>query len=618
MILRALLLSLLLGSVGCREKVEAPAVDDAPVAESDAPDVVEPPGVSSSYARHFVDSAVKFRPWSEFATANRPVLLTIGATGCAACEALATTKFNDAALADAIDRDFVPVLLDAAQYPEVAQFYAEVAANGHVTSWPATFFVNERGDAWHVVSGAPTVDEVRAQAAQVRRGEGKGVSEAIASLSGRVRAAHAEQKPTTFVRAELLRNARQAEVDLADQAALTPEFVRFMLRASAGDVDLVNRAVKRINNFVANQWDPVGGGFFDAGSNAKSLSSNAKMLRLLTEGWQRSQNPEFERLARRTAAFILRDLQSSGALFHARLLPTAAEYYAWDDAAVAEATDEELDALRLEREARPNPPRADESLLTAANAEAIDSLAYAGFALSEPDWVEAASQAAFALPAEGIELKRNVLAGVHGPPASGNDIAHAVRALLTVFQYSAEATHFRRAVMLQTQLTSRYSFANGEFSVDSMVEETVLGPLSRPSDAVNTLSLENMLRIDALRDDAFFAPRIRQLVNVLAAPAGQNPLDYGEFLVGAQLADHSGLQRVTVLGSEPEELLAVVRTGYFPGAVVGLPGPVMLLPWMGDKQVRGGATAYVCGQGGCSEPLLTPPALASALRNPAP
>lgn len=658
-----LLFAVSLAVPACREKTELATVEVGET--SGSTDVAEAPSSQISYpivTRHvengqptytndlaqtaspyllrLAHSPVKFQRWGmeafEAARAkNRPVLLTIGSLGCADCADLAAL-FDDVALAKSINASYEAVAVDAAEHPEIAEFYAGAAVENAPEKLPLIVWATGSGDAWHMAKDVD-VAQLQAQAEAFKvGGDGR-----IARLADAARARYAETRPGKFSRAAVVRAADAAERKADDVPA---DFIRYMFRA-ADDAESVNRAVTRLNAVIDRSWDPVGGGFFNVSDNGKSLARNAMLLRTLTEGWQRSQNPLYRRLAERTGEFILRELVPDEGVFFASMLPTAPTHYQWSDEALAEAAadvkiacdgrlaelcaelrtldadgwksvDAVLADLREKRSARDDAPPRHEVILTGANGDAIDALAYAGFALDKPAWIDAASRAAFVLPADGIQLRRSAVLGRATGDASGDDIARVVRGLLTVFQYSTEAKHFRRAVMLQTQLTTLYSFASGDFSVEPQIEPAVLGMLHRTTSAVNALSLENMMRIDALRADTFFGERTRQLANYMHQVVIDDPLRHGEFLAGAALAGHEGLVRVAVLGDEPAALLGVVRVGHFPRVVLGLPGEVMLLPWLGPLKPRGRTTAYVCGQGGCGDPLLLPPDLARALRQP--
>src|SRR4051812_24954897 len=87
---------------------------------------------------------IEWRPWGAdaFAQAARdrkPVLLSITAAWCRACQEMDRTTYNDAAIAAIVRDRFVAVRVDADRRPDINERY-------NLGGWPTTAFLTPRGD----------------------------------------------------------------------------------------------------------------------------------------------------------------------------------------------------------------------------------------------------------------------------------------------------------------------------------------------------------------------------------------------------------------------------------------------------------------------------------------
>jgi len=88
---------------------------------------------STPYLLSHKDNPVQWRAWSsavldEAAAAGKPIFLSIGYSGCHWCHVMNRESFSDPEIAKALNEDFIPVLVDRMQRPDVDQLY-QAAAN---------------------------------------------------------------------------------------------------------------------------------------------------------------------------------------------------------------------------------------------------------------------------------------------------------------------------------------------------------------------------------------------------------------------------------------------------------------------------------------------------------
>ena len=98
----------------------------------------------SPYLLQHRENPVDWRPWGSeaFQTAreeDKPVFLSIGYSTCHWCHVMAHESFKDETVAEAINRDFIPIKVDREERPDVDAVYmaACVAMTGS-GGWPLT------------------------------------------------------------------------------------------------------------------------------------------------------------------------------------------------------------------------------------------------------------------------------------------------------------------------------------------------------------------------------------------------------------------------------------------------------------------------------------------------
>ncbi|MCM8811636.1 MAG: thioredoxin domain-containing protein [Candidatus Omnitrophica bacterium] len=106
---------------------------------------------TSAYLRSAADQPVGWYEWSDeaFAAAreqNKPVLLDIGAVWCHWCHVIDRESYENQAIAEIINREFIPIKVDVDVRPDIDRRYQEVvqAMTGH-GGWPLTVFLTPDG-----------------------------------------------------------------------------------------------------------------------------------------------------------------------------------------------------------------------------------------------------------------------------------------------------------------------------------------------------------------------------------------------------------------------------------------------------------------------------------------
>src|ERR671927_245419 len=107
---------------------------------------------TSPYLLQHAENPVEWYPWGEEALRrareeDRPILLSIGYSACHWCHVMAHESFEDPAVAQLMNRDFVNVKVDREERPDLDAIYmdAVVAMTGH-GGWPMTVFLTPDGE----------------------------------------------------------------------------------------------------------------------------------------------------------------------------------------------------------------------------------------------------------------------------------------------------------------------------------------------------------------------------------------------------------------------------------------------------------------------------------------
>ncbi|MCP2296183.1 hypothetical protein APR11_002611 [Nocardia amikacinitolerans] len=291
------------------------------------------------------------------------------------------------------------------------------------------------------------------------------------------------------------------------------------------------------------------------------------------------------------------------------------------DAAEQERFHRAREALRDERDKRPQPAR-DDKVVTAWNGMAITALTEAGSALGRPDWVAAADRCARFLLSEHVvdgRVRRASLGGVVGASAGVlEDYAWLVTGLLALYQATGDPERLEQAQRLLDTAVERFADpeASGSWFDTADDAETLV---ARPRDPIDgatpagASALAEALLTAAAVSDVERAVRYRELAEATlrrgAVVLARAPRSAGQWLTVAEAALRGPLQIAIASSAEnadtATELLAVARE-LAPGGSVILAGAPDSAPLLVDRPlVSAAAAAYVCRGSVCDLPVTT-------------
>jgi uncharacterized protein len=342
---------------------------------------------------------IQWRTWgkeafADAAAADRPILLCLTAVWCHFCQQMDETTYSDAALIALINQHFIPIRVDADQYPHVQDRYI---AGG----WPTNAFLTPTGEVlWagtyiDAEQFAAVADGVRnawtERRAELgleidRRRKALEAARARGPMVGMVRREAADD-----VWASLLEGFDPRNGGFGDAPKYpAPEAVELLfVRADEGP-DAVRIATHTLDGMLAGElWDRKEHGFFRYAlatdwtqpQTEKLLPVNAGLLRAYALGAHVHSREDWRTIAEQIVRWVDDTLTIESDLWSASQA-AAPEYYASETRNAAAA------------------PKIDRVLYTNVNAQWIRALADAGAHLGHNDWIGRAETALSTLLAE--------------------------------------------------------------------------------------------------------------------------------------------------------------------------------------------------------------------------
>ena len=437
---------------------------------------------TSPYLQQHADNPVDWHPWGEEALRlareqDKPILLSVGYSACHWCHVMAHESFEDPQIAATMNRLFVNIKVDREERPDLDQIYqtAHHMLTQRAGGWPLTMFLTPGqkpyfGGTYFPKSpryGLPGFGQLLEQVAQVYRGKRAEIDQQNDSLLEFMRrtlpAPAGEVALTAAPIAAAAADLRSSFDEVHGGLGGAPKFphayeLAFCLRAagSNGDARLRDLVLLTLEKMAQGGiYDQLGGGFCRYSVDQywliphfeKMLYDNGPLLKLYADAWLITGNPLFARVCEETAAWVMREMQSSEGGYYSSLDADSeheeGKYYVWsrDEASVLLSEDESavvfphyglerppnfenhawnmyvarplqavaeqlgrepadcerfLQSARRKllaaREKRVRPGR-DEKILTSWNALMIEGMAHAARAFGREDWLASARRA---------------------------------------------------------------------------------------------------------------------------------------------------------------------------------------------------------------------------------
>ena len=495
----------------------------------------------SPYLRQHAHNPVNWFPWGDAALAEAkrrdvPIFLSVGYATCHWCHVMEEESFDNADVADVMNRNYVAVKVDRETLPHIdAQYMLATQILDQRGGWPNNVFLMPNGEPIIAMGYAPPEtfrqallslsQDWRSSEGRAAMGEqAASVAELVRLISLR-RTAAAEVDETVFTQATA--ETLASHDDFEGGFGKAPKFpnettILFLLDRyeRTGDRAALDAATTSLRHMVAGGiHDHVGGGFHRYSTDSqwltphfeKMLYNQALVGQALVQATQLTNDRSFERAARRTFDYVIRDMTAPEGGFYAaqdadsRVAPGGemeeGAFYTWNPDQIAAALgaqeqtgtailglsrpptvptgsiahldpaggvdyallDPMLERMRLTREGRPH-PLTDTKVIAGWNGLMIRTLADASVAFNEPRYLAAARRAhdfvTSRMLSTGGDLAR---AYADGPLEMGGlrDYAWMGLGSLALYDATGERRYLDTAAQMADQITARFSDGPG-------------------------------------------------------------------------------------------------------------------------------------------------------------
>jgi uncharacterized protein YyaL (SSP411 family) len=562
---------------------------------------------------------IQWRSWGKDAfadadAADRPVLLCLTAVWCQWCQQMDETTYSDAHVIELLNSHFVPIRVDADQYPHVHDRYI---AGG----WPTNAFLTPTGEVlWAGTYIKPeqfatVADGVRTAWSERRVELGQEIErrrKALEAARGRVTTIGiVRREAADDVWSALLESfdARHGGFGTAPKYP-TPDAIELLLvKAGEENGTATSIAARTLDGMIAGElWDRDAGGFFRYAHGAdwtqpqteKLLTVNAGLLRAYALAGHVHQRAEWRNTAEQLVHWTHDTLGFDQGLWSSSQA-AAPEYYQADRRSALVA------------------PAVDTVLYTSANAQWIRALADAGARLGRPDWVQSATRALEQLH-DQMTAPNGLFYHYREPGADPQlsnlliDVLEVARACVAVAQATGRSDLLASARTHVAAIEKAFWADEGGFydRTRTTHDVGVLRYRDRPFDTNADLARLLIELVLALGERSYRALAERTLA-LLSPAAGRYSVGGSGFALAVQEFFEPPIQFFIVGGGE---LAGTLRTA---ALTLPLPGRrVWPLPAGGQVgtqrfPLREPAAVYVVGPRGGSSAVTDPAALAEAV-----
>ncbi len=569
----------------------------------------------SPYLQQHASNPVDWYPWGPEALTlarqqDKPIFLSIGYSTCHWCHVMARESFADPQVAAVLNHFFVAIKVDREERPDIDSLY--MAACQMMTGsggWPLTllltpeqqpFFaatylspgqlldlVEQVDRLWHTDRAHLVVQSQKITAQLQQLGRSSVADTPTDAGASSLLAQQAANFYRHFFDAQWGGFGSAPKFPAAYNLLFLQEYAQL-----SGERDCLDMAEKTLEQmYRGGIYDHIGYGFCRYATDdqwllphfEKMLYDNALLAMAYTQAYQITGRDLYQRVARQTLSYVLRELRSpEGAFYAAQDADSQGEegkYYTWVPQELVELLGEEdgayfnhyfdlesgghlggksipnlLSQGDYEREddriarLRPQvyqhrlsrvPLHRDEKVLTAWNALMIAALAQAGAVLEEEGYLVAARQALAFVDSRLCDEKGGLLASMTadqpGPAAFLDDYAYLIWALLELYEATGEAAYLQRAFTLQqTVMTEFADEEQGGFYLTSRHNETLIARTKELYDGAlpsgNSVIAYNLVQLSRYSRDPQWADAAQKQLAIFTSAAQDYPMGYSFFL----------------------------------------------------------------------------------------
>jgi uncharacterized protein len=305
---------------------------------------------TSPYLLQHAHNPVDWYPWGEEAftkakTENKPILLSVGYSACHWCHVMEHESFENEAIAQLMNENFVNIKVDREERPDVDQIYMNaVQMMTHHGGWPMTVFLTPQGVPFYGGTYFPPVDRYNVPAfprvlesvASAFRERPDDIEETANSVLSELKRLSTANESRDLLSTELLDNAYAGTVrnyDLNNGGfGSAPKFppamsLEFLLRTYVRTqkqeaLDIVRTTCNKMAQ--GGIYDQLGGGFHRYSTDAewlvphfeKMLYDNALLSRLYLHYYQLTKDDFARQIAEGILDYVIGEMTHANGGFY--------------------------------------------------------------------------------------------------------------------------------------------------------------------------------------------------------------------------------------------------------------------------------------------------------------
>ena len=272
---------------------------------------------------------------------DKPILLSIGYSACHWCHVMAHESFEDADVADVMNKHFINIKVDREERPDLDHIYqtAHHMLTQRNGGWPLTMFLSPDGMPFfggtyfpkQARHNLPAFSDLLARVAQIYKdnrtelsAQGEHLIAALTQTLPQVDTSvqSLNSQPLTLAVQQHKENYDSSHGGFGNAPKfLHPAELDLMLRRAqvTGDKQAQHIVFHTLQQMAyGGLYDQLGGGFcrysvderWDIPHFEKMLYDNGLLLVLYCDAWQSSQDPLFAHIVEQTATWVMREMQS--------------------------------------------------------------------------------------------------------------------------------------------------------------------------------------------------------------------------------------------------------------------------------------------------------------------
>ncbi|MFA5676172.1 MAG: thioredoxin domain-containing protein [Christensenellales bacterium] len=493
----------------------------------------------SPYLLQHAGNPVDWYPWGDEAfekakAEDKPVFLSIGYSACHWCHVMERESFRNEEAASLLNKSFVPVKVDREERPDVDMVYMNVCqAMTGSGGWPLTVLLTPEKKPFFAgtylpprsMYGRTGLVELLENISLLWNTHRKELIEQGEKVAGHMSVSKEKTGSADtgkalengFLSLEALFDSERGGFSYIPKFPM-PHYLLFLLRdhklyGRTRSLNMVKKSLEYM--YRGGIFDHVGGGFSRYSTDEKwlvphfekMLYDNALLLKAYAKGFAATGNEMFRHVADKTAAYLIRDMQSpEGGFYSAEDADSEGGeglFYIWqydelkeavnknelslledryglnkkgnfeggtilnrtETQGFADRADEEVLAkLYLHRKNRV-PPFKDTKISAAWNGLAIEAMVNAGMFLNVTEYIICANKAADFVLDKMTDKKGTVSCGTYIDGAAGPaflaDYANMINALAALFIARRDLRYLEQALLLAEKMLLLFEDEHG-------------------------------------------------------------------------------------------------------------------------------------------------------------